>query len=402
MIKYLENRLSLLDKLYSPSNKEVYTPLSLTNEILDKLPEEVWDNYDLKWLNPAVKNGVFLGAITLRLIKNYIEKGIFSIEQEAYNHIIQNQIYGYALSRGALRTANKLVYGSAKYNGNIIHANILEEQIDMKFDVVIGNPPYQNNSDSKKIANRGATRNLYQKFIEKGFNILKDGGTISFITPPGFLKSTEWGTPNKYYKYFTEYDFQYLKLQGVKKKYFEQATPICYWIVNKTKNPENLTEIDSVEKVYVKNHETFFIPSSLDKHTFNIFEKVANAENSISLNFKREREYPKEKYVAVKAMNNRIHGMRATPMQDNLSLGNDLIFRTKYPESIAKILNSDIFTYLIRRVQYDGLIYFNFINGLKIPKNLDKEWTEDELYNFYGFNEDEINSIKNLGIVFIE
>jgi hypothetical protein len=397
VINYLENRLSFLDKLYSPSNKEVYTPLALVNEMLDKLSEEVWDDTTLKWLNPAVKNGVFLGSIILRLIKNYMRNGIFNDEEEAYSHIIQNQIYSYALSRGALRTANKLIYGSAKYDGNIIYSNPLEEQIDMKFDVIIGNPPFQSPSKNKK-NNRGATRNLYQKFIEKSCNLVKnDSSVIALVTPPGFLKSTDWKKPNKYFNMINKRGISYIKLEGVK-EHFNVTSPFCYFISTKSKN----IIIDSKETITIKNDDLFFIPSSLDKQTLSIFNKVAYCSNGINMNFKRLNKKPNNKYVAIKPMNNRLWGVKAQLNLENLALGNDLIWEHNRSENIVKILNSKTFSYLIRRTQYDAIIYFKFFNGFRIPKNLDKQWTDKELYKFYNFTEDEINSIETFGEYYLK
>ena len=42
----------------SEKNKfgEVFTPMELIEEMLDKLPENVWKNPELKWLDPA--NGI--------------------------------------------------------------------------------------------------------------------------------------------------------------------------------------------------------------------------------------------------------------------------------------------------------------------------------------------------------
>ncbi len=47
---------------------EVFTPMSLVNEMLDKLPKKVWKNKNLKWLCPCCGIGKFLIAIYLRLL----------------------------------------------------------------------------------------------------------------------------------------------------------------------------------------------------------------------------------------------------------------------------------------------------------------------------------------------
>ena len=39
---------------------EVFTPMILINEMLDKLPKKIWTNKELKWLDPATEWEIFL------------------------------------------------------------------------------------------------------------------------------------------------------------------------------------------------------------------------------------------------------------------------------------------------------------------------------------------------------
>lgn len=55
----------------------------------------------------------------------------------------------------------------------------------MKFDVIIGNPPYQG-------VHKKASK-LWPKFYEKGFDLLKDGGVLSFVSPATWLNRSERG-----------------------------------------------------------------------------------------------------------------------------------------------------------------------------------------------------------------
>ena len=43
--------------------------MKLVNEMLDKLPIEVWTNKELKWLDPCCGMGNFPIAVYLRLMK---------------------------------------------------------------------------------------------------------------------------------------------------------------------------------------------------------------------------------------------------------------------------------------------------------------------------------------------
>ena len=57
-------------------NDEVFTPNSLINDMLDKLPVEVWSNPDKTWLDPCAGLGKSLPLINLNLkTNNRIIKG---------------------------------------------------------------------------------------------------------------------------------------------------------------------------------------------------------------------------------------------------------------------------------------------------------------------------------------
>ena len=50
-------------------NGEVFTPMVLINEMLDKFPKDIWKNKILKWLDPATGMGNFPIAVYLRLME---------------------------------------------------------------------------------------------------------------------------------------------------------------------------------------------------------------------------------------------------------------------------------------------------------------------------------------------
>ena len=70
---------------------EVFTPMELVNEMLDKLPDEVWINKELKWYDPAAGMGNFPIAVYLRLINTL--KDIILDEEERKKHIIEKMLY---------------------------------------------------------------------------------------------------------------------------------------------------------------------------------------------------------------------------------------------------------------------------------------------------------------------
>lgn len=221
------------------SNDEVFTPPELAGQMLDELErvwqlqhdgEDIWSNERTTFLDPCAKSGVFLREITRRLVTGLAIR--FPDIETRVNHILQNQVFGVAITELTGMLARRSVYCS-KYAdgyhsifkesptpyGNIWFNRLEHEWVgnrcvycgcgkelfgsdverenhayglihtddplefcknifgnNMKFDVVVGNPPYQIDSD-------GNTRSMpiYHKFVDAAIKL--DPQYLMMVTP---------------------------------------------------------------------------------------------------------------------------------------------------------------------------------------------------------------------------
>lgn len=215
----------VLSCLADLSNDEVFTPPEVANRMLDLLPQELFRNKETRILDPACKSGVFLREAAKRFIAG--ERDQFDSLQECLDWIFHNQLYGIAITELTSLLSRRSVYCckypnspfsvtvfstdniqgnilfhkiqhkwigvgddkkcsfcGASYTGSLgdiareglethayewIHTDNPEDLFNMKFDVIISNPPYQLETGGGQDSTKAATqaKPIYHRFIQQ-------------------------------------------------------------------------------------------------------------------------------------------------------------------------------------------------------------------------------------------
>lgn len=218
LANYFDENLEedIFDYIPPQKTNQIFTDRRIVVAMLDLLEKEnpgIFSNKEIKFADLYVKSGMYITEIIKRLNKGL--KNQIPSDEERLKWILENQVYACAPTNIIYNIARNYIYGDLgmQVKENIKEIDTLELArnnkmkdvfkvfgVDqMKFDVIIGNPPYQENDNGQRDEEAGKNASaspVYDKFVLSSMEI---SDIQCFIIP------TRWAFgAGKGLKHFTE------------------------------------------------------------------------------------------------------------------------------------------------------------------------------------------------------
>ena len=375
----------------------------LVKDMLDRIPQDKIINGTV--LDPAIGGAQFVREIERR------KKAAGKTDEE-----IKNSVFGIE------STPLRINFVKNKYNliGTYITEDFLEQDaISMKFDVIVGNPPYQ--------APKKGDYSFWARFVNKSHKLLKDDGYLSMIIPAGWMSPTNdirQGQKSVMRDIFLKENTFYINVDpNLGKKYFPGIGQMFTWFVLNKGTYKNTTLDFGDKTVDFDLSGMPMLAKSTDDININIIKKISSAKTK--WNFTR--------YIMTETWDDLVFDQTSTHTYPRINGNSNHLEKVAFSEGPCRYqdnkkvvlpYNGSYYKFVIDKGEYgctnayvmlleDNIniksaeIYFNskliswlgknkftqynegaLINSISAI-DLTKEITEEDIYNFYNLTEEE-------------
>jgi tRNA1(Val) A37 N6-methylase TrmN6 len=268
----------------------VFTNEKTILNLLRLLPENVWSNKNLKWLDPGSGVGNIMIYIFYKLMKHIAIKDI----EKRRKHILEQMLYFIEINKDYI-TIIKQIFCSDRYKLNIHEGSFVSMNIEddntniyssyILYDIIITNPPYQK---PNKLGG-SSSKPLYHLFIQRSLELLKQDGYLVAIHPFTWRRKSR---EIKLINHLLNYQIHYIYTNNNFKEFNKSAIHINYYLLQKCDNIyKSKCENYFNNKYYYSElqlHNKYeFLPILLTEETMSIIDKMQNI-NTNKLTIKLE------------------------------------------------------------------------------------------------------------------
>ena len=286
-------------ELEKKTNAEYSTPYKLRQEMLDKIPTDFW-----KTVRPVFEPCAGKGGFVVDIMSRFMIglKDTILDENERRKVIIEECLYFSDINSTNIFICKLLIDPNNTYKlnyneGDTLKLDITADQENWKglnrFDAVIGNPPY--NDDS---GNKGKGHILWDKFIETSLDMwINDNGYLLFVNP-SLWRQADHPLQQK----MKQYQIEYLEIHNESDgfKTFKCNTRYDWYLIHKKiyyKNTEIKTQKGDIVSKYLTNMN--FIPN----YNYDLIDKLTSGSSKINMLYSRS-DYASDKKWTSKTKDN--------------------------------------------------------------------------------------------------
>lgn len=254
---------------------EVFTPNELIVEMLNNFPKSVWTKPNYKWLDPCAGTGNFSLFIFHNLMSGL--KKFEPNEAKRAEHIVKNMLYMIELNPKNARII-KFIFGG---NANIFIGSFLDliwtKKMNItEFDVILGNPPWNDTKDDERSGTNSGAKTLYDKFVIYSLDFLKPNGYMGFIHP------ANWRGLGRYHhiwELLSKKQMLYLHIYGKKQGFaiFDINSRFDLYILQ---NRSNTKKTKIIDENGVKNDMNISDIPFLPNYAYSQFQKIFTTEDN--------------------------------------------------------------------------------------------------------------------------
>lgn len=255
---------------------------------------------------------------------------------------------------------------------------------DMKFDLVMGNPPYQENTESDKGNKQG---NFWMKFVIKGYSLLKDGSKLIMVHPVTWTGIGSYGTSSFKFDSFKQMNPSILNFSC--SRYFNVGIKIGYSILNKSVVDKTLIETQD-DSWFVNLNDIRVLPFLVSRNNISIANKIINKNAGKTYHFTEGVDKnlgSKKVYILRSRFTDKIYidetGLTEDTWKCSMPLNNNMIGAHSVFQS--KLVNY-FFTIMGGK---SGLSQTGILQNLP-NVDLSRTWTDEELYDYFNLTNEEV------------